>query len=98
MKVAIPVIKELVAPHFGKAKALYIFDTESGENYSKEIPEIGKGKGRGRIIAEMLRREGVKVIICKNIGEGAREKLIEAGIEVRKTNAKRVVEVAEAEG
>jgi len=29
----------------------------------------------------MLRREGVKVIICRNIGEGAREKLIEEVIQ-----------------
>ncbi|AAB90572.1 MULTISPECIES: NifB/NifX family molybdenum-iron cluster-binding protein [Archaeoglobus] len=88
MRVAMPILDQKdglrVAPHFGKARRFYILDLESGKSSVVEIPEAEKG--RGRMIAEILREKGVSVVVCRNIGEGALERLKEAGIEVRKTD------------
>lgn len=99
MKVALPVIEQKgkgywVSPHFGKARKFYIFDTESGEAKIVDLPEVERG--RGRLIAETLKREGVEFVFCREIGEGAKEKLEEVGIEVRSTGMSRVEEVVEA--
>lgn len=97
MKVAVPVFESRdglkIAPHFGKAKKFCIFDLESGDSTLIDVPEAEKG--RGRIVAEILSRENVRLVICRSIGDGAREKLKEVGIEVRVTDKSNPEEAVE---
>ena len=94
MKVAAPVLekgvdgKKLINPHFGKSKLFAVVDTETGELKVLKNPATEQEKGRGRLIAEILYREGVEVLLVKDIGEGAFEKISSRGIRVLKVPEK----------
>lgn len=88
MKVAVPVLekvvngKRLINPHFGKSDWFALIDVSSGKIELKENPALYLERGRGRFIADMFYREGVKAVLVKEMGPGAFEKITGLGMEV----------------
>lgn len=86
MKVAAPVLEvngELfINPHFGRAKLIGIADLETGEIKTADNPALGLERGKGVRMAGFLLEEGVRVLLVKDIGVGAFEKIKSAGIEI----------------
>ena len=88
MKVAIPVLekvincKRLINPHFGKSDWFALIDISTGETELKENPALHLERGRGRFIADMFYREGVKAVLVKEMGPGAFEKITNLGMEI----------------
>ena len=90
MKVAIPINRPReegdlrVSSHFGKAHAFAIADTESGEIEVVENPRVALGlqHGAGKYIAEMFDQKGVKVVLLREIGQGAFKHLSQRGIKI----------------
>lgn len=80
MRIAIPFDNEEVFQHFGHTEQFKIYDiTEDGDVTIDIIPTNCSGHGA---MAAFLSQQGVNVVICGNMGEGAQEALTEAGIEI----------------
>ena len=88
VKIAVPVLereingKKLINPHFGKSNLFALVDLLSGKVELKENPALHLERGRGRFIAEMFFKEGVKAVLVKEMGPGAFEKITGLGMEV----------------
>ncbi len=81
MKIAAAYDNGMIFQHFGKTEAFKYYETdESGTITGFEIKSNG-GQGHGAL-AEILKSNGVDVLICGGIGEGAQNALAEKGIEV----------------
>ncbi|MDO4494047.1 MAG: NifB/NifX family molybdenum-iron cluster-binding protein [Clostridia bacterium] len=64
--------------HFGQTQTFKIYETHDGVVSSARIvPTNGAGHGA---LAGFLKENGVSVVICGGIGEGARNALTEQGI------------------
>ncbi len=72
-----------VSSHFGKAYAFAIVDTE-GKVKVVENPRnaLGLQHGAGRLIADLFTREGVEVVLLREIGQGAFGHLTARGIKI----------------
>ena len=81
MKVAVPILetevkgKRLVNSHFGKSNLFAIVDTSSGEFEITENPGLHLARGRGALIAKMFIEKGVEVVLVKEMGAGAFDKI-----------------------
>jgi len=90
MRVAIPINRPReegdlrVSEHFGKAYAFAIVDTDSGQIEIVENPRVKLGlqHGAGKYIAEMFAQKGVKVVLLREIGQGAFRHLTQKGIKI----------------
>ncbi len=88
MKVAVPILekefdgKKLVNLHFGKSNLFAIVDTETREVKVLKNPALHLERGRGKFIAEMLKKEGVKAVLVKEMGPGAFNKVTGFGMTV----------------
>jgi len=88
MKVALPVLetevngRRLVNAHFGKSNLFAVVDLERGKVEVVENPALHLERGRGRFIAELFSKKGVKAVLVKEIGPGAFEKVTSLGMEV----------------
>jgi len=88
MRVAVPVLekevngKRLINPHFGKSDWFALIDIPSGRVELRENPALHLERGRGRFIADMFYKEGVKAVLVKEMGPGAFEKITGLGMEV----------------
>ncbi|WP_457568563.1 NifB/NifX family molybdenum-iron cluster-binding protein [Desulfurobacterium sp.] len=88
MIVAVPAIeteingKRLLSPHFGRAPGFVIFNGVTGESMFVENPKKRAGYGGGRLIADLFMRNGVDVVLVKEMGEGAFFNLQSAGVKV----------------
>jgi predicted Fe-Mo cluster-binding NifX family protein len=90
MKIAIPINRPKeennlrVSAHFGKAYAFAIYDTESEELKIVENPRnaLKLQQGAGRLIADMFAKEGVDILLTKEIGEGAFQHVTSLGIKI----------------
>ena len=80
MKLAIPYSDGNVYEHFGKAAQFIIYEIEDGEVVSDEIVETAC-EGH-EAVAGFLSEAGVDVVIAGNMGEGAGNALVAAGITV----------------
>lgn len=78
MKIAVTYENGQVFQHFGHTEQFKIYETEDGKIVSAEIVDTN-GSGHGAL-AGFLKERGVEVLICGNIGGGARNALAEAGI------------------
>lgn len=81
-KVAIPTKNKYVDSHFGQAEAFNIITLEDGEIKHSETVDSGQGCVCRSNIIRILKEKGVSVMLAGDMGEGAYQKLIMAGIEV----------------
>lgn len=78
MKVAVTYENGQIFGHFGHTEQFKIYETEGGKIVASEIVDTN-GTGHGAL-AGFLKERGVEVLICGNIGGGARNALADAGI------------------
>ena len=78
MKLAVTYENGQVFQHFGHTEQFKVYETEGGKILSSRIVDTN-GTGHGAL-AGFLKELGVEVLICGNIGGGARNALAEAGI------------------
>lgn len=78
MKLAVTYENGQIFQHFGHTEQFKIYETEDGKILSSEVVDTN-GTGHGAL-AGFLKERGVEVLICGNIGGGARNALAEAGI------------------
>lgn len=78
MKLAVTYENGQIFGHFGHTEQFKIYEAEDGKVISSEIVDTN-GTGHGAL-AGFLKEHGVEVLICGNIGGGARNALAEAGI------------------
>ena len=80
MKIAVTYDNGNVFQHFGKTQNFKVYEVEDDKVVSSEV--IGSnGTGHGAL-AGLLAEQGINVLICGGIGEGAQTALTEAGIEM----------------
>ena len=80
MKIAVTYDNGNVFQHFGKTENFKVYEVEDDKVVSSEV--IGSnGTGHGAL-AGLLAEQGINVLICGGIGEGAQTALTEAGIEM----------------
>lgn len=80
MKIAVTYQMGQIFQHFGHTEYFKIYDAENGEvTSSKILPTNGSGHGA---LASFLADNGVDVVICGGIGQGAKNALAEKGIQV----------------
>ena len=83
MKIAIPTRNKQVDDHFGHCDAYTIFSVNDSKTIdSEENYEAPRGCGCKSNIAGILREKGVEVLLAGNMGQGAVNKVSEAGIKV----------------
>ncbi|TCK03357.1 NifB/NifX family molybdenum-iron cluster-binding protein [Phorcysia thermohydrogeniphila] len=81
MRIAVPVLdtevggRRLVNAHFGKSNLFAIVDTASGSVEIVENPGLHVERGRGVFIAEMFKEKKVDVVLVKEMGPGAFDKV-----------------------
>lgn len=69
----------MVAEHFGHAEFLKLYTEDDGVVFTDVVPSPANGHDG---VTAFLASQGVDVVICDNLGDGAREALFEAGIAV----------------
>lgn len=80
MRIAVTYDNGNIFQHFGHTESFKIYETEEGKIVSSEV--IGsEGSGHGAL-AGLLDKNGIDVLICGGIGNGAIDALNDAGIEV----------------
>lgn len=79
MKIAVTAQKEQIFQHFGKCQSFTLFLVEGGEIRKKESLDTG-GNGHAAL-GEFLKSNGVDVVICGGIGDGAKDMLSSEGIQ-----------------
>ena len=80
MKIAVTYDNGNVFQHFGKTENFKVYEVEDDKVVSSEV--IGSnGTGHGAL-AGLLAEQGINVLICGGIGEGAQTALTEAEIEM----------------
>lgn len=82
MKIAIPTREDSVDNHFGQCNYFSIFEIEDGKIASKDKMESTLGCGCKSNLTQLLQTRGVTKMLAGNMGEGAVNKLTQAGIEV----------------
>lgn len=80
MKIAVTYENGEVFQHFGKTEAFQVYEVEGNEVVSSR-PMDTNGSGHGALAA-LLAEQGVDVVICGGIGDGAQDALAQAGIQV----------------
>lgn len=80
MKVAVPYDNGQVFPHFGKTEAFKYYNVENGTITPGDV--IGTGGTGHEALASLLAGNGVDLVICGGLGEGAMNALAESGIQV----------------
>lgn len=80
MKLAVTTENKNVFGHFGKCKCFTICEVSEGKvTASKEIDTSESGHSA---LVQVLQSEGVEVLLCGGIGQGAIDGLASAGIKV----------------
>ncbi len=80
MKIAVTYDEGNIFQHFGKTESFKVYEVQENQIVSSEVISSG-GAGHGAL-AGLLSGQSADVLICGGIGEGARQALAEAGIEV----------------
>lgn len=80
MKIAVTYEDENVFQHFGRTENYKVYETEAGKIVSSEVKSTN-GTGH-EAIADLLKEDGVEVLICGGLGQGAKDALDACGIEV----------------
>lgn len=80
MRIAVTYDNGEVFQHFGRTESFKVYDVEDNKVVSSEV--IGSnGVGHGAL-AGLLSNDNIDILICGGLGGGAKNALIEAGIEV----------------
>ncbi|MCF0110282.1 MAG: P-loop NTPase [Erysipelotrichaceae bacterium] len=80
LRVAVCVEDGKVFQHFGKTRTFVVYDVEDG--VITDVHELNaNGQGHGAL-ADVLAKDGVNVVICGGIGQGAVNALTQAGIQI----------------
>ncbi|SRR6056297_470102 len=83
MKIAIPVNGQkkgdLVAPHFGRAENLMVYDDQKKTYKFYENPEAA---GKEKYPPDFLHEKGVTAVICFGLGEKAIKKFNNYGVKL----------------
>jgi predicted Fe-Mo cluster-binding NifX family protein len=83
MKLAVPTKDQMVDSHFGHCDHYTIFTIDESKSVQKtEDYESPQGCGCKSDVAILLKAEGVDVMLAGNMGQGAVNKVQEAGIKV----------------
>ena len=94
MRLAAPAVKGrdgrlFILPHVARAAFIAVVRVEQGEIVEEKlVPNPyakGEQRGRGRAVASMIAGLGVDVFVAKEIGEGMRAHLEQAGVRVHVT-------------
>ncbi len=80
MKLAVTYANGEVFQHFGKTENFKIYEIEDGKVVSSEV--VGNDGLGHEALAGLLADKDVKVLICGGMGQGAKDALSEAGLEV----------------
>jgi FKBP-type peptidyl-prolyl cis-trans isomerase 2/predicted Fe-Mo cluster-binding NifX family protein len=80
MKIAIPYDNGNVFQHFGRAEAFKYYTVEDGQIIPGEV--VSTGGISHEALADLLSGNGVDLVICGGLGDGAKRALDEAGISV----------------
>ena len=82
-KIATPVVNGSVNEHFGHSDEFQIFlIDDNNQVQAGEVLITANGCGCKSNLVEELQTRGVSVVLTGNLGQGAKEKLDNAGIEV----------------
>lgn len=82
MKIAVPTRDSKIDDHFGHCEYYTIYTIEAEEIVSKQTMPSPQGCGCKSNIASVLQEMGVSLMIAGSMGEGAKNKLNNSGIEV----------------
>ena len=80
MKIAVPFENGNVFQHFGKTKTFKIYEVENGHIQSAK--NFSAGETGHEALAELLKKQGVSVVLCGGLGDGAKDALDQAGLSV----------------
>ena len=80
MKIAVTYEEGNVFQHFGRTENYKVYETEDGRIVSSEVKSTN-GTGH-EAIADLLKEDGVEVLICGGLGQGAKDALEACEIEV----------------
>jgi predicted Fe-Mo cluster-binding NifX family protein len=80
MKIAITTENQQVFGHFGKSRQFTVYTTENNRIIHQEVVPC-EVQGHGAIPA-FLKELGIDTVICHNLGDGAKEALKAAEIEL----------------
>ena len=80
MKIAVTYSDGEVFQHFGKTEQFKVYDVEDKKVVSSEV--IGNNGLGHEALAGLLADNSIDVLICGGMGEGAKNALAEAGVEV----------------
>lgn len=80
MKIAVTYDHGEVFQHFGKTASFKIYEVENNQVVSSQV--IGSDGSGHSALAGLLAGQGIDVLICGGIGEGAKNALAEAGVEL----------------
>lgn len=78
MKIAVTTDGDQIFQHFGKCQTFTVFTVENGKITGKEL--IDASENGHAALTGFLNGMGVDTVICGGIGEGARNMLASAGI------------------
>lgn len=93
MKIAIPLFKDRVAPHFGSSSQIMLVEIRSGSVHQEATWDIG---GQNPLeIARRLMDLDIDKIICGGINRFYKEWLIEKGVSVEDNRKGEVREIIE---
>ncbi|MBQ7447730.1 MAG: FKBP-type peptidyl-prolyl cis-trans isomerase [Eubacterium sp.] len=80
MKIAVTYENGQIFQHFGHTEAFKLYEVEDGKVISSEV--IGSNGAGHSALAGLLAQQDISVLICGGLGEGAKNALTQAGIEV----------------
>ena len=80
MKLAVTYDNGAVFQHFGKTEYFKVYEVEDGAILSAKV--IGTEGAGHEALADFLAAQGIDIVICGGLGDGAQAALAEAGIEV----------------
>ena len=80
MKIAVTTQDDQIFQHFGKCQVFTVYTAENGTISGEKILDAS-GSGHSAL-AGFLQGEGVDVLICGGIGDGAKKMLSAAGIKL----------------
>lgn len=95
-KVAVPTRAGLVDEHFGHCEYFTVFSVENNKVVSEKQVDSPDGCGCKTDIASVLARDGVKLMLAGNMGEGAVRVLKANGIDVVRGASGKAKDVVEA--